>query len=86
MMQGEQDQWYHGVDHEEYEPGGRYALSIQIRNLPTAWARRGNRTKQALLSMLQTCTTVRLTNPSTGDNYLSGQKREKAVRLRLCLG
>ena len=44
-MQGEQDQWYHEVDQEEYEPGGRYALSIQIRNLPSAWGKRGHRKK-----------------------------------------
>ena len=76
-MQHEQDQWYHEVDQEEYEPGGRYALSIQVRNLPSTWAKRGNRTKQALLAMLQSCTSARLTNPSTGHNYLSRPKKGK---------
>ena len=76
-MQHEQDQWYHEVDQEEYEPGGRYALSIQVRNLPSTWAKRGNRTKQTLLAMLQSCTSARLTNPSTGDNYLSRPKKDR---------
>ena len=76
-MQYEQDQWYQEVDQEEYEPGGRYALSIQVRNLPSTWAKRGNRTRQTLLAMLQSCTSARLTNPSTGENYLSRAKKDK---------
>ena len=76
-MQNGQDQWYQEVDLEEYEPGGRYALSIQVRNLPQSWAKRGRRTRETLLAMLQSCTTARLTNPSTGENYLSKAKRNK---------
>ena len=76
-MQNEQDQWYQEVDLEEYEPGGRYALSIQVRNLPSSWAKRGKRTRETLLAMLQSCTSARLTNPSTGENYLSKAKRNK---------
>ena len=40
-MQNGQDQWYQEVDLEEYEPGGRYALSIQVRKPPTIMGEEG---------------------------------------------
>ena len=67
------------LDQFEYMPGGKCATSIQIRNLPGSWARRGYTTKANLLNIAQGCTAARLSNPYTGESASVGKARQAEV-------